>query len=1003
MVLPVVQQVPITEESARGDLFRSLASAIEGEVRTSQHDRLLYSTDASLYQVEPLAVVIPANVEDVVRAMKWCAERRVPILPRGGGTSLAGQCTNRAVVIDLSSRCHDLVSVDAAARTATAEAGITIDDLNDRLSQTGLFFAPDPATSKHANLGGAIGNNAAGGRSLRYGRTSENVLGVRCVLADGTEVAFDEGAALRDVRVGEITERVAAVVMRHRDLIKARFPKTIRRNAGYGLDMILAQLERPWVTSPLENVNLANLLCGSEGTLAVTLDATVKLHPKPVARSIGVVSFVTLEDAIAAVQPLIKAGTAVGLTAIEMLDDVVLDAARGNLEYRQYVDLLPGADAAKREPKAVLYVEFFAWKDRAEQDTSRDVFMATLSTLAGVMPAGVAWHTDAAAMLKAWKLRKAGEPLLHGLPGERKPVTFVEDNAVPVEHLSEFVAEFKKIVARHGTIAAYWAHASVGVLHIRPLINLHDPHDRAIMQAIAIEAADLAKRLGGVMSGEHGDGRVRGPLLERYFGPELMQAFREIKAIFDPHGLLNPGNIVAPGPIESITQSLRIEPKGEPLPALQMRTRFDYSREHGFGHAVEMCNGAGVCRKKTGGTMCPSYMATLDERHSTRGRGNALRLAITGQFDAPAGSASMIGPSPRWNDPETMATLNLCLSCKACKSECPSNVDISKLKAEYAAQSFDAAGGPSLKAMVFGAVRTLGRLGSLTAPIANAINRTYMAKLIFRYALNIDARRSVPAFSTSLSSQWGSGRKSDRPRVALFGDCFTMYNESSIGMAAKRVLEACGYEVILANAGCCGRAKISMGLLDQAIDEIDSTIERLTPLLNDPAIVAIVAAEPSCLSAIKDDWLTLKMRAPLALREKLAAKSFLVEDFVESRWTQHPTRPQFASGPTPILHAHCHQKALWGAESSAALLRRACGGVRVLETGCCGMAGSFGYIADRYDLSMKIGNLTLFPALRASDAATPVCAPGTSCRHQIHDGVGSTALHPIQLVAQRLK
>ncbi|MBU6414343.1 MAG: FAD-binding oxidoreductase, partial [Planctomycetes bacterium] len=538
--------------------MRSLASQIEGEIRTGQHDRLLYSTDASLYQVEPLAVVIPASVADIVRTVQWCAEHDLPILPRGGGTSLAGQCTNRAVVIDVSAHCHRVLHIDSTQRAATAEAGITIDDLNDVLASTGLFFAPDPATSKHANLGGAIGNNAAGGRSVRYGRTSENLLAVNCVLADGTQLRFDEGAALRDPRIGEITERVAAVVLKHRDQIKARFPRTIRRNAGYGLDMILAQLERPWTTSPLENVNLAHLLCGSEGTLAVTLDATVKLHPKPVARGIGVVSFVTLEDAINAVKPILDAGRALGLTAIEMLDDVVLDAARGNLEYRQYVDLLPGANVQKREPKAVLYIEFFAWKDRQEIETAFDGLAAVLSGLDGVMPNGYSRHTDPAAMLKAWKLRKAGEPLLHGLPGERKPVTFVEDNAVPVENLSEFVREFKKIVGRHGTIAAYWAHASVGVLHIRPLINLHDSNDRAIMRAIAVEAADLAQRMGGVMSGEHGDGRVRGPLLERYFGPELMAAFREIKAIFDPQGLLNPGNIVAPGPIESITQSLRI-------------------------------------------------------------------------------------------------------------------------------------------------------------------------------------------------------------------------------------------------------------------------------------------------------------------------------------------------------------------------------------------------------------------------------------------------------------
>jgi FAD/FMN-containing dehydrogenase/Fe-S oxidoreductase len=994
MQLPVINHVPITTGPLDADLVRSLAAAVEGEVRVGEHDRLLYSTDASLYQVEPLAIVIPTSTDDVVRAVRWCGEHGVAILPRGGGTSLAGQCTNRAVVIDVSARCWKVLEVDGKGQTARAEAGITLDDLNDAIASTGHFFAPDPATSKHANLGGAIGNNAAGGRSVRYGRTSENVVAVDCVLADGMQVRFEKGAALRDRRVGEITERVAGVVQRHRDAIKERFPKTIRRNAGYALDMILAQLEEPWKVSPLENVNLAHLLCGSEGTLAVTLDARVRLHPKPLARGIGVISFVTLEDAINAVKPILDMGKPLGLTAIEMLDDVVLDAARGNLEYRHYVDMLPGANAEKREPKAVLYVEFFAWKDDKEIDTAFDGLAVVLSSLSGVMPDGYARHTDPASMLKAWKLRKAGEPLLHGLPGDRKPVTFVEDNAVPVENLSEFVREFKKIVARHGTIAAYWAHASVGVLHIRPLINLHDVQDRAIMQAIAVEAADLARRLGGVMSGEHGDGRVRGPLLERYFGRELMEAFREIKAIFDPQGLLNPGNIVAPGSIESITQSLRIEPKGEPLAEISTHTRFEYEREHGFGQAVEMCNGAGVCRKKTGGTMCPSYMATMDERHSTRGRGNALRLAITGQI----GSAN--GSGPVWNDPETLETLNLCLSCKACKSECPSNVDISKLKAEYLAKSFDASGGPTLKASVFGAVRLLGQLGSMTWPLANTFNRTGPAKWILERVLGLDQRRSVPRFCRSLESEWKNAAAAGRPKVALFGDCFTMYNEASIGMAAKRVLEACGYEVVLANAGCCGRAKISMGLLDQAIDEIDATMERLLPLIDD--VQAIVVAEPSCLSAIKDDWLSLRVRTPLSERQRVANKAWLVEDFVEKHWEKHPQRPQFVTGHTPLLHAHCHQKALWGAESSAALLRRACGGVKVLETGCCGMAGSFGYTSDRYDLSMQIGELTLFPALRKESAA-PVCAPGTSCRHQIHDGAGMDAVHPIQLVAQRLK
>ncbi len=995
MQLPVVSSWSRPPEewtdSQRTQIARELAASIEGEVRFGLHDRMLYSTDASLYQVEPLGVVIPASIQDAVRAIEFCAKHHVPILPRGGGTSLAGQCTNRAVVLDFSANCRKLLEVDVANRRVSTEVGTTIDDLNDALASTGLFFAPDPATSKHANIGGAIGNNAAGGRSVRYGRTSESLISATVALADGSVLKLEKGGALKNSRLGELTEQVARVVQRNATLIKERFPKTVRRNAGYGLDMILAQLEQPWTTSPLENVNLAHLVCGSEGTLAVTLEAELALHPKPKARGIAVISFVTLEDAIAAVKPILDAGLPLGLTAIEMLDDVVLDAARGNLEYRAYVEMLPGANALLREPKAVLYVEYFGFTGVQDVQHSFDQLEKLVKNLHGVMPNGFARHTDPASMLKAWKLRKAGEPLLHGLAGNRKPLTFVEDNAVPVENLGEFVRRFKEIVARHGTIAAYWAHASVGVLHIRPMINLHDPADRQIMQSIAVEAADLAKSLGGVMSGEHGDGRVRGPLLERYFGPELMNAMREIKAIFDPENRLNPGNIVEPRPISSINEHLRIEPTGTPVHVPSVETYFDYAGQDGFGHAVEQCNGAGVCRKKTGGTMCPSYMATLDERHSTRGRGNALRLAITGQLSA-SGTAS-------WDDPETLETLNLCLSCKACKSECPSNVDIAKLKAEYTAQKYRQHGVP-LKALAFGNVRFLNRIGSLTAPIANAMNRSGLGKFMARMFMNIDPRRTIPSFARSLASQWGIS-STQKQKVALFGDCFVMYNEPGIGLASKRVLEACGYEVVLADAGCCGRAKISTGLLEQAIEEIDATLERLRPLIEDESIKAIVVAEPSCLSAMTDDWLTLKLRTPMTLRNVLKSKAFLVEDFIEKKWENHPQTPRFVDGPAPVLHGHCHQKALWGSETSAALLRRVASTVDVLDTGCCGMAGSFGYTEDRYDLSMDIGELVLFPAVRKSEGK-PICAPGTSCRHQVHDGTGATAVHPIELVASRL-
>ncbi|MBY0263568.1 MAG: 4Fe-4S dicluster domain-containing protein, partial [Phycisphaerales bacterium] len=561
--------------------------------------------------------------------------------------------------------------------------------------------------------------------------------------------------------------------------------------------MILDQVEAG-VTA--ESVDLSKLLCGSEGTLAVTLQARLKLHPVPTAKGIAVVSFRTLEDAIAATKPIIDACLGLGLTAIELLDDVVLDAARGNIEYREYVNLLPGADAAAREPKAALYVEFFGFAGgKADVERGFAALRELMGRTAGVMPDGIAAYTDAGAMLKAWALRKAGEPLLHGLPGPRKPITFVEDNAVPVERLGEFVREFKKIVEKHGTRAAYWAHASVGVLHVRPMIDLHDPADRERMRSIAVEVADLARSCGGIMSGEHGDGRVRGPLIERFFGPELMRAFREVKRVMDPQGLLNPGMIVSPESLGSITDNLRVDaghgPRGDangahphlPSAAPQavlsrsagegaghrpdpVETYFDYSDSDGFVHAAEQCNGAGVCRKRTG-VMCPSYHATLDERHSTRGRGNALRLAITGQLPGVGES----GGRPNFDDPETRETLNLCLSCKACKSECPSNVDISRLKAEYTAQRYKIAGTVPLAALATGHVRVLNKIGAMTPGLANAVNATSAARGFINAVMKIHPERSLPRFSRSLYSVFkpASARGGARPgqaRVVLYTD-----------------------------------------------------------------------------------------------------------------------------------------------------------------------------------------------------------------------------------------
>ncbi len=1009
------------EKVTREAIARDLANAIAGEVRFGRHDRMLYATDASLYQVEPIGVVIPANIDDAWVAARFCFERGIAVLPRGGGTSLAGQCTAHAVVIDFSANCRRIVSLDVDSKRVRVEPGITVDDLNEDLARrgTGLFFAPDPATSRQANIGGCIGNNAAGSHSIRYGRTSENLIAIDAGLASGHRAWLGVGAwahgglsSEATAAVRSLTTRTAEIVARHADLIRERFPTTVRRNAGYALDMILSQMDSagPHADSAeiLSRVNLAHLLCGSEGTLAVTLGGELALHPVPKAKGLALIGFESLDDAVAAVVPILETRP----VAVELVDDTIIELALKNAEYARYARAMPSPRTG-RALKAVLYVEYYGEHSSTEVDAKCGDLSALISRTHP--SAGITCLTDAAPIAHAWKLRKAGEPLLHGLPGRRKPITFVEDNAVPPDRLVEFVREFKGIVARHGTQAAFWAHASVGVLHIRPFLDIRDPADETRMHAIAVEAADLAKRLGGVMSGEHGDGKVRGPLLERYFGPELMAAFREIKQAWDPKNLLNPGNIVAPGPIESISQRTRIRPLERPVPVPDVPTFFEYEDQHGFGGAVEMCNGAGVCRKKTSGVMCPSYMATLDERHSTRGRGNALRLAMTGQTTACDSPSSPPHGSP-WNNSETLATLDLCLSCKACKAECPSNVDIARLKAEYVAQGFRERGRVPLSSSLIGHVRTLNQLGSMVPSIANAANRLGAVRAVINRVMKLHPLRTLPPFSKSLYrrvSEFSTQAvgPSPSPRVVLFGDCFTAYNESGIGVAAGRVLARLGYRVELPRVGCCGRSMISVGMLDQAIETIDATLALLRPFIEDESVEAILVAEPSCLSAMKDDWLHLKVRTPLAVRQQLARKAMLPEQFVNERWDRHPVPAgdvfdlRAAAEERAILHGHCHQKAVLGLESSSGLLRRLLGtNLSVPDTGCCGMAGSFGFAEHRYDLSMRIGELSVFPAARsaASDGAT-MLATGTSCRHQIHDGTGVRAMHPIEWMTRFLR
>ena len=833
-------------------------------------------------------------------------------------------------------------------------------------------------------MGGAIGNNSAGMRSIMYGRTVENLHALDVVLADGTVHRLEEGACDRDPAQRRIAERVRDAVLPVREEVRARFPRILRHVDGYNLDLFLDQLERS-TPGTFDRVNLAHLACGSEGTLCTVVGAEVKLVPTPKAKGLAIMGFASVDAALAGLAAMIETGPA----AVELIDDVILELARENRECAAYVALMPRPAAGPLG--AVMYVEYFG-QSPAEVD-------ARLADLRARLPGQtMEQYVDARRMAEAWKLRKAGEPLLHGVPGVRKPLGFVEDTAVDPSRLPGFIREFKEILARHGTRASFYAHASVGCLHIRPMLALADPADRERLMQIGREVTDLVVRHGGALSGEHGSGRSRTALQLRYFGEPVCRALAAVKAAWDPHGIMNPGIKVDFGRESMPVEDLRIAPAGREAHVPVVPTFFRYGREGGFAHAVEMCNGAGMCRKLQGTTtMCPSYQATLDERHSTRGRGNHLRLAITGQ----------LGEDARWESPDVQQTLSLCLSCKACKSECPSNVDIAKLKAEYLAQGHARAGRVPWRARAFGRVRASNRLLSRLWPLANLANALGPVRALQAWVLGIDPRRSMPRYAAPLDRWYarrGSKAPPGAPAVVLFPDCFAMYNEPQVGQSAILLLEAFGYRVVLPSLGCCGRSLISTGMLAEASRECASTARGLLEAVERERAVAVVGCEPSCMSAIRDDWLELRMDADAARLATLASRAFLVEEFLDRHWEAHPARPAVPPYPAGrvALHAHCHQKALWGAESSAGLLRRYFGdGLEVLQAGCCGMAGSFGFARERYDLSMRIAEQGVLPALRARPDAV-ACAPGTSCRHQVHDGSGREALHPVELLARFL-
>jgi FAD/FMN-containing dehydrogenase/Fe-S oxidoreductase len=956
-MLPVIQQAP-----ALARLERALAARIRGEVRFDTKSRLLYSTDASLYQILPLGVVLPRDADDVRHAVRIAAEHEIPVLPRGGGTALAGQTVGAALVLDFSKYMNRILELDPDRRTARVEPGVRLDRLQRAARPHGLWFGPDPATIRQCNVGGMIGNNSCGARSLVYGKTGDHVHSLDCVLADGEAARFApmprDGLAHAAGREAELARRVLDALEPHRERIRARYPDIPRRVSGYNFDAIL---ERP-------ELNLADLIVGSEGTLATVVEARMGLVPLPARQSLVLLAFGDRFSSFDAVPHILPERS---LSALEIVDSRVLQGARELFEYRPMAQLVPD------DALGVLFCEF-AGDDEAEVAALAHDFAGRASHLPGSPWAGV--FLDPHDQIAAWALRQAATGLLYRTTPTRdiKPQEFVEDTGVPPERLGAYTRRFEEIVARHGTRTGYFGHAGQGCLHIRVDLNLKRGDDVRRMQAIAGDIAELVVEFGGSLSGEHGDGLARSEFLPLMFGPEIIDLHRKVRTIFDAKGRMNPGGKIVP-PYQRMSENLRF---GEEYRAAVPETYYDYSEDGGWDKAVEKCNGMAVCRKLDAGTMCPSYMVTLEEEHTTRGRANALREAMRGNL-------------PGMASEEVLEALDLCLECKACRTECPVGVDMARYKSEFLAQHYRETGRKPASARLFGGIHRAAKAASLAPRLAN-LGARLTAPLV-RRASGIDPRRKLPTFAPRTFRHWFGRRAQEpdpsRPAVILFDDTFHNFFQPEPLVAAVTVLERAGFRVELPRRQvCCGRPMISKGLLDEARDHHRQLIDTLTPQVE--AGAAIVGLEPSCILTFRDELPDLARDARTG---PLRDAAYTLEEFLLTLPDYRPGR----LARRALVHGHCHQKALVGMQPTRDLLGRVEGlEFEVLDSGCCGMAGSFGYDRKHYDVSRAAGERVLFPAVRGSGAEDLVVAPGYSCRTQIADFCdGRRAMHTAELLA----
>ncbi|MGY6565143.1 MAG: FAD-binding and (Fe-S)-binding domain-containing protein [Halomonadaceae bacterium] len=988
-VAPDARVKPVTELAAR------LSREMEGEVLFDHAARGRYSTDASIYQVMPLGVVIPRHQRDLTTVLEAARDARVPILARGAGTSQCGQTVGEALVIDTTRWLREIVEFDREAGTVVVEPGIVLDHLNAWLKPHGLWYPVDVSTSAQCTLGGMTGNNSCGSRSIRYGNMVHNVLGVEAWLADGSEgrFGFFDELPLKG-RERQLAERVKAIAEGVSAEIREHFPKVLRRVGGYNLDLFDCQNPKPY--DPQGRVNLAHLLVGSEGTLGVSRRIKLRLSPLPAHKVLGVVNFPTFYQAMDFTQHIVTLDP----TAVELADRTMIDLSLENPAFRPVIE-----KALIGQPQAVLLVEF-AGEERQAQLASLKHLTELMADLG--LPGSVVEMPDAAEQAALWNVRKAGLNIMMSMKGDGKPVSFIEDCAVPLEHLAEYTDRLTEVFHRHGTEGTWYAHASVGTLHVRPILDMRRGGARK-MREIAEEASVLVRQYKGAYSGEHGDGLCRGEWVAWQFGEPLNEAFRAVKGAFDPQNLLNPGKIVDTPKMDD-ERYFRFPVRYQRIPLTPL---FDWSAwnvtrdpltgelgepgsagdaTHGLAMAVEMCNNNGHCRKFDAGTMCPSYRITRDEQHLTRGRANTLRLALSGQL----GEQGLA-------DDALKEALDLCVSCKGCKRDCPTGIDMAKFKIEARAARVRTKG-LALRDRLIGEMPRYAPWAKRFAGLLSAVERLDFLAQPLKRALGFAPQRRFPAFTSDFLGEYHGTPALAAGEVVLFVDTFNNYMEGDNARAAKRVLEAAGYRVHLnlkpgERPLCCGRTYLSSGQFAKAKDEARRTLDALMPYVERG--VAVVGLEPSCLLGMRDEFLQYGFGEQA---RALSDAAMLFEEFlVKARQAGELTLDLKPLPGRALLHGHCHQKAfdaLRPVEQVLSWIPELT--VETVDSSCCGMAGSFGYEAEHYDASLQMAELSLLPAIREADDDTVLVADGTSCRHQIRDGSGREAIHVARLLERAL-